>query len=287
MYWADHTEGAISFANLNGSGGADVNIAGATIKDPFGLAFDPTLGRIYWPNSQEEVRVNTIGFADLTGGVGGITPQTAPVHNTQDPVILKSPTGTGAPTLARNAKLRSELTCSSGNWAADFPGSFVYQAPSSIAYQWLRNGSPIGGATAAAFGAKSPGSYTCSTRATNQVGSASQTSAAVQVKAAKIKLTTKKKAKAEPGDLATFKVKAVNQGDLKPKNAKVCVKLPKAAKADLKAPKCKKLGPLKGRAKKTVTITVKVKPGADGTDKLTFQVKGSAGKAAKSKIVVG
>ena len=90
--------------------GTDVNIAGATIKDPFGLAFDPTLGRIYWPNSQEDVRVNTIGFADLTGGVGGITPQTAPLHSTQDPVILKSPTGTGAPTLSRNAKLaRADL----------------------------------------------------------------------------------------------------------------------------------------------------------------------------------
>ena len=61
VYWADHTEGAISFANLNGSGGADVNIAGATIKDPFGLAFDPTLGRIYWPNSQEEVRSTRSG----------------------------------------------------------------------------------------------------------------------------------------------------------------------------------------------------------------------------------
>ena len=36
-----------------------------------------------------------------------------------------------------------------------------------------------------------------------------------------------------------------------------------------------------------MTIKVKVKPGADeGTDKLTFQVKGAAGKAAKSKILV-
>jgi hypothetical protein len=65
------------------------------------------------------------------------------------------------------------------------------------------------------------------------------------------------------------------------------VKLPKAARDDLKAPRCKKLGALKGRAKKTLTIKIKVKPGADlGTDKLTFKVKGAAGKAAKSKIVV-
>ena len=140
---------------------------------------------------------------------------------------------------------------------------------------------------AAAFEAQSPGSHTCTATATNHVGSDSQTSAAVEVKAAKIKLTTKKKAKGEPGHLVTFKVRAVNQGDLKPKSAKVCVELPKAAKVDLKRPKCKKLGRLKGRAKKTVRIKVKVKPGADGTDKLIFQVKGSAGKAAASKIVVG
>jgi len=124
--------------------------------------------------------------------------------------------------------------------------------------------------------------------ASNSQGSTAQTSAAANVKAAKIKLTTKKKAKADAGDLVAFKVKAVNQGDLAAKKgAKLCVKLPKAAKDDLKAPKCKKLG-LKGRGKKTLTLKVKVKPAADeGTDKLTFQVKGSAGKAAKSKIVVG
>jgi uncharacterized membrane protein len=109
----------------------------------------------------------------------------------------------------------------------------------------------------------------------------------VNAKASKVKLSTKKKAKADAGDLVTFKVKAVNQGDIRSKKAKICVKLPKAAKADLKAPKCKKLAKLNGRAKKTVTIKVKVKPGADaGTDKLTFQVKGTAGKTAKSKVIV-
>jgi len=151
----------------------------------------------------------------------------------------------------------------------------------------LKNGKAVGGATAATFTAKSPGKYSCTVTAANQAGSAAQASAAVNVKAAKLKLTTKKKAKAEAGDLVKFKVKAVNQGDLKPKNAKLCVKLPKAAKDDLKAPKCKKLG-LAGRGKKTLTIKIKVKGGADeGGDKLTFQVKGAAGKAAKSKILVG
>jgi len=188
--------------------------------------------------------------------------------------------------ITRNPKNRAELTCSSGGWGADAAGGNVYQAPNAFAYQWLRNGAPITGATAPAFVAKSAGQYSCTVTGSNPVGSAAQVAAAINVKASKFKLTTKKKAKAEAGDLVKFKVKAVNQGDLKPKNAKLCVTLPKAAKDDLKAPKCKKAA-LQGRAKKTFTIKVKVKGGADlGTDKLTFKVKGAAGKAAKSKIVI-
>jgi uncharacterized repeat protein (TIGR01451 family) len=209
------------------------------------------------------------------------------VKGPQDPLVIKEPAGEGAPTVTRSAKSRAQLACSTGTWGADFPGSFVYRSPRTFAYQWLRNGNPISGATAATFTSKSAGKYSCTVTASNQAGSAAQTSGAINVKASKVKLTTKKKAKADAGDLVTFKVKAVNQGDLTAKNAKLCVKLPKASKTDLKAPKCKKLG-LKGQGKKTLTLKVKVKPVADeGTDKLTFQVKGSAGKAAKSKIVVG
>lgn len=279
---------AIGFANLNGSGGGDVNTTGGVINGPWGMALDPTLGRIYVGNySNAEERTNAIGVVNLAGGGGGISPVTAPVNGPQDPVIIKSPSGAGAPAITRDAKNRAALSCSAGSWGADFPGSFVYQAPRSFAYQWALNGTPIGGATAAAFTATKPGQYNCTVTAANQTGSAAQTSAATKVKAAKIKLTTKKKAKADPGDLVTFKVKAVNQGDIKSKNAKVCVKLPKAAKDDLKKPKCKKLGKVKGKGKDSATLRIKVKPGADeGVDKLTFQVKGAPGKAAKSKIIV-
>lgn len=287
LYFTGGT-GKIGFANLNGSGGGDVSTTGGVFNGPWGLAFDPSIGRLYWGNegNGKDERANAIGFVNLAGGGGGISPLTAPVDNPQDPVIIKSPSGTGGPAITRNPKNRAALTCSTGSWAADFPGGFVYQAPRTFAYQWTRNGNAVGSATASTFTAKSPGKYACVVTAVNQTGSAAQTSGGVNVKASKVKLSTKKKAKADAGDLVAFKVKAVNQGDLKA-NAKVCVKLPKASKADLKAPKCKKLG-LKGQAKKTVTLKIKVKPAADeGTDKLTFQVKGSAGKAAKSKIVVG
>lgn len=276
------------FANLNGSGGGDLALGGAPVKTPWGLAFDPSLNRLYWGNEgNAEDRTNAFGFLNVGGNGGGITVASAPIANPQDPVILKSPTGAGAPTITRNPKVPGELACSTGTWGADAPGGSVYQAPRTFAYQWTVNGAVLGSGPERITATKA-GSYACTVTAANQIGSGTQTSAPVAVKATKVKLSTKKKGSGKPGKSVTFKIKAVNQGDINTKSStKVCVKLPKAAKDDLKAPKCKKLGQLKGRAKKTLTIKVKVKGGADdGAAKLTFKVKGAPGKAAKSKIVV-
>jgi hypothetical protein len=289
LYWSEGDNDRFAYAGLLGGNVSILDTTGAVSNASYGFAIDPTLNRIYWPNYDNAAnRVNGLAFAGLSGGGGGnITPLTAPFSGAQDLLVLKSPTGTGAPAIARNTKVRSELTCPTGSWAADFAGSFVYQAPHSFGYQWTGDGKAIPGATSAVFTATSPGSYACTVTATNQAGSAAQTSAAVKAKASKVKLSTKKKAKADPGDLVTFQVKIVNQGDLQSKKAKVCVKLPNAAKDDLRKPKCKKLAKLNGRAKRTAKFRIKVKPGADeGTDRLTFQVKGTAGKAAKSKIIV-
>lgn len=289
-YLNDDAPGKISFANLNGSGGGDVAITGASYNGAYGLALDPSIGRLYWANySGGEEKLGAIGFGPAGGGGGGgINIASTVVNGPQDPVILKNPSGTGAPAIARSAKNRSELTCSQGSWGADYPGSFVYQAPRTYAYQWALNGTAVAGATAPTLLASKPGSYTCAVTATNQIGSASQASAPINVKAAKVKLTTKKKAKVKAGGTATFKVKGVNQGDLKSKNAKVCVKVPSKAAKDLKAkPKCKALGKVKGGGKDSAKLKIKVGPNASGTYKVTFQVKGSPGKAAKAKIVVG
>ena len=74
----------ISYANLDGSGGGDLDITGATIAGPHGLAIDPTdgpYGTLYWPNHDMEgemgssisrVRLNGTG----TGGVGEDLPIT-------------------------------------------------------------------------------------------------------------------------------------------------------------------------------------------------------------------
>jgi hypothetical protein len=285
IYWIGN--GNLSFANLAGGGGGDVNLTGAVFDSPYGLALDPTIARLYWGNyGHAAERIGAIGFASTSGGGGGINIATVPVNGPQDPVILKSPSGTEAPQVTRSKKSRSSLSCSTGGWGADFPGSFVYQAPRAFAYQWTRNGKAIAGATAATLKAKSAGKYACIVTASNQAGSTSQTSASVKEKAAKVKLTVKKAVTAQPGELETFKVKAVNKGDIQSRRARVCAKVPKAAKGDLKARKCKSLGKLKGRGKRAVTLKVKVGQSADGIYKVTFLVRGSAGTKAKAKILV-
>lgn len=288
LYWLENENEKVSFASLSGGSGGDVNLTGATFNDPYGLAFDPSNGTLYWGNygNGKGENAGAIGFASLSGVGGAISPVATPVKGPQDPVILKSPTGTGLPKVTRSKKSRSQLECSTGSWAADYPSSFVYQSPRTFAYQWKRNGKAVKGAKGAKYNAKSAGSYTCLVTAANQTGSASQTSKGLNVKAAKVKLTTRKKANASPGDLVAFKVKAANQGDINA-NAKVCVKLPGSAKGALKAPKCKSLGKLKGGGKKSSTLKIKVLPGAGGTYKVKFQVKGASGKAAKAKIIVG
>jgi len=290
LYWINDgtTFKGISFTGLAGGGRADVVPAVGTFKNPYGLAVDPALGRIYWGNYDNGTggQTGAIGFANLAGGGGAIDIASAPVNGPQDPVIIKSPLGTEAPKVTRAKGSRSKLACSTGGWGPDYPGSYVYQSPRSFAYQWTRNGTAIAGATAATFSAKSAGKYVCTVTAANQAGSTGQASAKANVKAAKIKLSTKKKTKVGAGGVAKFKVQAVNQGDLQSGKAKVCAKLPKKAKGALKAPKCKSLGKLKGGAKRTATLKLEVAGSAGGTYKATFTVKGSAGQSAKAKVIV-
>ncbi|MBK5220289.1 MAG: hypothetical protein JJE35_10970 [Thermoleophilia bacterium] len=288
LYWSEGQDDRFAYTGLLGGSVSILDTSGALTTSSYGFAIDPTLNKISWPNYDNGVdRANGFGFASLGGGGGGnITPVTAPFDGPQDLLVLKSPTGTAAPVLTRAKKARSQLTCSAGTWAGDFAGSYVYQAPTTYAYQWTRNGSPLAGASAASFTAKTPGKYACVVTATNQAGAASQTSAAANVKASKAKLTVKKKVTVKAGGVATFKLKVANQGDLKSKNAKACAKVPKSAKGELKAPKCKSLGKLKSGRKKSATLKIKTTPSAAGVYKVTFSVKGSAGKPVKSKIQV-
>ena len=68
IYWANRSANKISYANLDGSGGGDLNTAGATVENPTAVAIDPVTRRIYWTNPTAK----TIAFASLNGGGGGL-----------------------------------------------------------------------------------------------------------------------------------------------------------------------------------------------------------------------
>lgn len=289
VFWLNGNDAAVSWASLAGTGGGDIPVAEPAMKGPYGLVVDAAAGRIYWANySTSETRTNALGFLNLAGGFAPINVLTAPVDGPQDPVLIKLPTATAAPVVSRGTKAaRSQFTCSGGTWAADAPGAFLYQSPRALAYQWTRGGAAIPGAVGTSLTATTPGKYACVVTATNQAGSTASTSATSMVKAAKFKLVVKtKKAKARVGQLATFTIQAANQGDLKSKNSRICVKLTKAQKKVLKQPKCKQLGKVVASKRKSTKLKVKVLPNAVGTYTLKLIPKGTGGKAAKAKLQV-
>ena len=175
IYWANVNAPAISYANLNGSGGGNLNTAGATVSTPVGVAIDPAARRIYWANQVG----NRISFANLDGSGGGdLNTPGATLSGSRSPVLLQAPSPAGAPQIAGAAKIGSVLSCSSGSWAPDLLGSWLYRAPSGLAFSWSRNGANIPGASGATYTAAARGTYHCTVTASNVAGSSSQTSAA-------------------------------------------------------------------------------------------------------------
>jgi hypothetical protein len=165
---------------------------GALFSGPSGSS-----GRIYWSNGGD----STIRRAPLAGGgtVDTLYDSAQGVSTPSALALLRPPVGTGAPTAswslilpdgpfgglqfggAHSGALGQRVSCSRGIWAADLPGSSLYRAPQSFAYQWRLGGTDIGGATAANYTPNAPGSYTCRVTATNRAGSATQMSTAVTV----------------------------------------------------------------------------------------------------------
>jgi sugar lactone lactonase YvrE len=274
----------VYWLNLSGVGGGEIKLA-PFFKSPFGMAFDPSLGRFYWANyGNSEVRANALGTALLDGAVAGITPVSAPLNGPQDPVVLKSPTGTGTPVVTQNV---AALACSQGIWSQDYPGSYVYGAPVSYGYQWLLNGQPVPGAVSPTLAAAAAGSYTCSVTGTNVSGSASQTSSAVTVTAASFSVSlTTKKAHAKAGKTATVKFKVVNGGDLASAPFKVCATLTKKAKKGLKAPKCASVAALAHGGSAVATLKVGTKPTGLGAYKFTVGVKGTTAAPVSVSVKV-
>jgi DNA-binding beta-propeller fold protein YncE len=190
IYWANYDGGTtISYAALDGSGGHDLNTTGATVDLPIGIAIDPAAGRIYWANYGG----TSISYANVDGSGGADLSTTgATTNGPLMPVLLETPDGSGAPAISGGSAPGSSLSCSQGSWAGDLLESFLYRAPQSFSYQWSLNGTPIAGATSASYTATAQGQYTCTVTATNQAGSAHQTSAPHAVTAKHMLTVTKR-----------------------------------------------------------------------------------------------
>ena len=177
VYWANNDGNTISYANLDGTGGQDLNTAGATVDGPWGVALDPAAGRIYWSNNLAA----TLSYASLDGSGGAnLNTSGATSDHAKYAALLEAPSGVGAPVVTESSASGSTLSCSSGSWAPDLPEAFLYRAPLRVAYAWSKNGVPIA-ATSSSIAVSSPGSYACRVTASNYAGASAQTSAALVV----------------------------------------------------------------------------------------------------------
>jgi hypothetical protein len=176
IYWSN-LGNTIGSANLEGGAGSDLSTGTATISGPAGIAIDTAAGRIYWPNT-----VPSVSSVNLDGTLG----QNVSVlsNGNQFAALLAKPAAAGVPAITGGSAPGSVLSCSTGAWAPDQPGAHFYRAPQSFTYQWLINGSPIGGASSSTYTAASTGNYSCAVTASNFVGSAQQASSAFLVQAA-------------------------------------------------------------------------------------------------------
>jgi CARDB len=290
---ARNGEETLLWLSLVGLGGGVVDRTNAAMEEPYGLAFDPSVGRFYWGNYDVEMGKPAFGTATLTPGGGGAISIAAPVvEGPQDPLILKSPTAVSAPQVSASG---TTLSCSTGAWSQDYVGSYVYGGPETYGYQWSKDGQSISGATGTTLSATASGSYTCAVTATNQFGSAAQTSAGYSVTIAPpvvpapasfaLASASKKKVKVAAGKAATLSLTLKNAGGTTSSSAKVCVKLTKKAKKGLVTPKCVAVAALAPGASKKVTLKVKAKGSAKGTYKFSVVVSGASGSSTLAQQV--
>jgi DNA-binding beta-propeller fold protein YncE len=286
-------EGIIWLSTVGLGGGVIALEDEATFDDPYGLAFDPSKSRFYWANyGHDEERAGAFGTITLTSGPATpINVATAPLSSPQDPVIVKSPVAVGAPQVTASG---TQLSCSQGDWEADSPGSYVYAAPASYAYQWSKDGAAIGGATGSSLTVTATGSYSCAVTASNRSGTASQSSAGVTVTiqapptpaSLKLKSASKKAVKVKAGKVAVVKVDLTNGGGTAAGAVKVCGKLTKQAKKGLVAPKCVSVNSVPAGKTVVAKLRVKTRNTAKGTYKFTVLVKGAAVKSLTAKVQV-
>jgi hypothetical protein len=209
IYWSNPTADKLSYAKLDGSSGRDIDTSGAVVDGPDGVAVTPQTGRVYWAN-REGNSIGYAGVDGGGGGTANLNQFVSkPIGLTTDgealywasngferveagnfagcctipletagatqsgvafPVILESPRLNAIVKVEGDHVPGSVLSCSAPPWEGDQIESFLYRAPQTISYQWLRNNQPIPGATGTTITAGKVGSYTCQITARNFAG---------------------------------------------------------------------------------------------------------------------
>jgi hypothetical protein len=109
------------------------------------------------------------------GKAGNLTPAAMGAAITSALSTVLPPVNTAAPVASGTGTVGQNLSVTNGTWS---------NAPTSYAYQWMRGGSPISGATNAVYalvGADSGNSVSCAVTAINPAGSGSASSNAIAV----------------------------------------------------------------------------------------------------------
>ncbi|MDO8213202.1 choice-of-anchor D domain-containing protein [Conexibacter sp. CPCC 206217] len=201
----------------------------------------------------------------LTGA--GVAPEVRP-PDTRPPVATV-PVSTAAPKVTGSARVGSRLTCQPGGWSG---------APTSYAYQWLRGGTPIAGATSATYTVLDADVLTaisCRVVAANAAG-ASAAATSTTVTASFTTITTKTTVAKQAGaSIVTFmKAPKVSRRGV--------VTFAKVLYLGTGTGTIRATGTLKvGRAKFTLRITRKVARGKMAT--LSVRLSAKARRALKGK----
>jgi len=138
-------------------------------------AFIPKYITQYYSNQTSAGSANTVPVSEgsTTAGIDVAMVPSAP-HNT------------AAPTIAGTALAGDVLTCSNGSWTGEgmLPVQAGWPLTTPFGYQWLREGSPIGGATSSSYPVQSADEghgLACEVTATNAAGHEASRSGSVKV----------------------------------------------------------------------------------------------------------
>ena len=146
IYWGGYgaSPPKISFANLDGSGGGDLNTTGATLEEPLGVTIDAAAGRVYWANDAAP----KISFANLDGSGGGDLNTTGAMTNPLAGIAIYP--ATGRIYWANNAASGISYANLDGSGGSDLKlGAATINGPEGVAVDpiagriyWANNSTP-------------------------------------------------------------------------------------------------------------------------------------------------